>query len=485
MINYFSAGFYFKYRKDVMNIFFYIFIFFYLFGNSAQSQNFSLNEKLDSLFSSPFFDTAQVSLTVYDLSENKNLYEINSLLLMSPASNMKILTSAAALLFLGKDYYFTTSFYYSGEIRDSVLNGDLYIQGGCDPDFSLTDFEKVIDTLKYLGIKKIAGNIFGDISFKDSLFWGNGWMWDDDPSTDAPYFSPLNINDNAVQVNVKTTEENKLTEVVLAPESNYFSLTNLSTTKLNEKNNFVVTRDFLNRTNEIIVKGNFSRNYSTRLNVFAPEKYFLTLFEEKLNNKNIEFEGKLLFDTIPNQSQLLYQIKRNYLNVLPNLNKYSDNLSTEMVLYAMAEKYFGQPATAENGIKLIDSMITLSGLQPASYRIVDGSGVSHYNLISTELLLKILKYFYYNHSDLYVILKNSFPIAGVDGTLKNRMRNNSTLNNVYAKTGTLSGVSSLSGYLNSSSGNYIAFSIMIQNYVGRSINATKYIDEVCKILAEY
>ena len=114
---------------------------------------------------------------------------------------MKILTSAAGLKFLGTKYEFKTSLFYEGEIVDSVLYGHLFVVGGCDPDFTSSDLEKFTQSVKNLGIKKITGNIYGDVSMKDSLFWGNGWMWDDDPSTDAPYMSALNINDNAVTIN--------------------------------------------------------------------------------------------------------------------------------------------------------------------------------------------------------------------------------------------------------------------------------------------
>ena len=119
-----------------------------------------------------------------------------------------------------------------------------------------------------------------------------------------------------------------------------------------------------------------------------------------------------------------------------------------------------------------------------TYRLADGSGVSHYNLVSAELLLGVLKYFYYEEPDLYETLYESFPIAGIDGSLKNRMEKTKAENNVHAKTGTLSGVSSLSGYVKNKRGNMIAFSILVQNYNDSSKQAREFIDAVCEILAE-
>ena len=170
--------------------------------------------------------------------------------------------------------------------------------------------------------------------------------------------------------------------------------------------------------------------------------------------------------------------------MIVNLNKESDNLSAEMTLLALAEKYYGKPANAKNGINVIEKMIEEIGLNPEDYRLVDGSGVSHYNVVNAELLVTILKYFYTTKPELYEILYNSFPVAGVDGTLEHRMEKSLARNKVHAKTGTLTGVSTLSGYLTNKKNHTIAFSILMQNYVGSSKQAKDFQDEICKILSE-
>ena len=96
---------------------------------------------------------------------------------------MKVITSAAGLEFLGPEYTFNTSVYHTGIIMDSVCYGDLIVVGGFDPDFTTDDLDTLVFALKDYGINEIRGNIYGDVSNMDSLFWGNGWMWDDDPSS--------------------------------------------------------------------------------------------------------------------------------------------------------------------------------------------------------------------------------------------------------------------------------------------------------------
>ena len=178
-----------------------------------------------------------------------------------------------------------------------------------------------------------------------------------------------------------------------------------------------------------------------------PEKYFLKVFSEVLDSNFISISGDLKIKTTPPDANKICTFRRSYGNIIENLNKTSDNLSAEMTLYALSEKYSGKPATADSGVQLINLMIDTIGLNHKDYRIVDGSGVSHYNVVSAELLVNILKYFYSKNPELYEILYNSFPIAGLDGTLENRMRKSAAANNVHAKTGTLTGVSTLSGYL--------------------------------------
>ena len=462
-----------------------IFLLNYHFAFSRNEELLKLN--IDKLLSDNFFETTLAAVDIYDLTAQQILYQKNNKMLLHPASNMKILTTAAALLFLGPDYKFQTKLYYTGEIVNQTLYGDLYIKGGCDPDFTSQDIDSLVYAINSVGIKEISGNIYGDVSMIDSLFWGSGWMWDDDPSTDEPYLTALNINDNAISVLAERTNPGKLIKVSILPETKYVQIDNKAiSVDSGISNTLKVTRDWLYRKNTIIIKGALNREKElNRVNVFKPELYFLTLFQESLNKLGIKSEGEKSFSSVPSFAVPLYTFERTFDSVIVNLNKTSDNLSAEMTLRALGAKYNKLPSTAEDGIKMIDSMIVLAGLDPTVYRLVDGSGVSHYNLISAELLIGILKYFYYQHPELYEILYNSFPAAGVDGTLRNRMKNTKAEKNVHAKTGTLSGVSCLSGYVTAANGNQIAFSILIQNHVRNTAAAVAFQNEVCRLLAEY
>lgn len=433
----------------------------------------SISSGINKIISNKFFDSCLIAIQVEDLTTNKTLFKKNEKMLLRPASNLKILTSAAGLIYLGENYQFTTNLYYDGFISNDTLFGNIFIEGGCDPDFTTQDFYLFVEALKNLNINFINGNLYGDTSFKDSLYWGKGWMWDDDPSSDAPRLSALNLNDNCVELFFSNGQ------IEISPRTNFVDLL-----IYDDDTSFTVDRDWLNNTNKIIIRGKPESNAYFKVNITNPEKYFLSVFREVLDSNNIKVLGENELKDIPADVFYITSVNRKYSDVIVNLNKNSDNLSAEMTLYALANKYSGSPATAYSGIQFINMLIDSIGLNHKDYRIVDGSGVSHYNVVSAELLAKLLKFIYQNYPKKFKVLYDSFPIAGIDGTLENRMKNSKAFNNVHAKTGTLTGVSCISGYVTTKRNHILAFSIMMQNFVGSAKRVRDLQDKILEILAE-
>lgn len=456
-----------------------------LFSSILRPQS-GIQHTIDSLLTDSFFDSTLIAVDIYNLSKDESIYRKNEKLLLRPASNMKVVTTAAALIFLTPEYEFETSLYYKGKISRGILRGDVFIKGGCDPDFTSDSLSSFISAIKERGIKKISGRLLGDISFKDSLFWGSGWMWDDDPSTDAPYLSALNINSNSISIRVSLNDKGKVV-VNSYPETKFIKIINKVKVVDSVKNNLKISRDWLNRTNTFIVEGEIQRNdlreKVSSFNVYNPHLYFLQLMKEELQRNGISVLGTIDTAKIPENAELIAKSVRKFSNVIVNLNKTSDNLSAEMTLLAMSKIVSNEPASSLRGKILVDSLILLCGLMPDNYRIEDGSGVSHYNLISAELLRSVLTYIYKKDKKVFSILEQSFPFAGIDGTLKSRMKGSIAEGNVKAKTGTLSGISCLSGYVTGVSGDKYAFSIMVQNHVRKTYRALEYQNKICQIIA--
>lgn len=175
-----------------------------------------IQSRLDSMMRDPLLDYTQLGLAVWDLTDNRPLFSMNHKQLMRPASTMKVLTSITALDHLGGNYMFTTSLYYTGEIKDHTLEGDLYCVGGMDPAFSSEDMQTFAAALKEYGISAIHGRIVADLSMKDTLRWGEGWCWDDK----NPTLSPLLVDrrDDFLLTLVSTLSESDILmdEVTLA-----------------------------------------------------------------------------------------------------------------------------------------------------------------------------------------------------------------------------------------------------------------------------
>lgn len=442
-------------------------------------------QRIDSLLVSDFFLKANISISTIDAANNKTILSFNDRKLMRPASNQKILTTASSLYFLGSNYNFSTSLFCSGNIDDSTCN-DLYVVGSFDPDFTIKDLNSLVQEIKNAGIKKINGNLYADISNSDSLYFGDGWVWNDEPDTYMPYLSQLAINKNSLTIIFEPDSVGKPARISFNPKNNFIELKNNSMTVQNGKSTFQVTRDWLNHNNNIIASGYLpinSKRDSVEVSIREPHFFFLNLLKERLIAAGVQFDGEVGIQKLPAQKTKLSTIERNIIPVIINTNKVSDNLSAEMLLRALAgiksEKH-----SAQNGIVMVDSLIKLAGANPKDYRIADGSGLSYYNLVSAELLTKVLTFIKNQKEPFPSLFIKSLPIGGIDGTLANRFKNSPARNHVFAKTGTISGVSSLSGFINTKKNNWIIFSIFIQNFVGSSKQARDIQDKICEIIYE-
>ena len=168
--------------------------------------------------------------------------------------------------------------------------------------------------------------------------------------------------------------------------------------------------------------------------------------------------------------------------ILMKMLKESDNLYAESMFYQLGAATGSHPATAKSSAAVVERLIRKIGLDPKRYCIADGSGLSLYNYVSAELEVRMLRYAF-NNNNIYLHLHPALPEAGVDGTLRSRMRGTFTQGNVFAKTGTVTGISSLAGYCTAANGHHLAFSIINQGVMHRS-NGRAFQDRVCTVLCQ-
>ena len=447
----------------------------------------SLAQRLDSLlFNDSMLKTSEVGIAVFDLTAGKSLFNYQDEKLYRPASTEKVVTSVSALAILGMDYTLNTRLQYTGKIENDTLKGNLYLVGGFDPELMDEDLDSLVDIVAESGIRYIADTLAADVSMTDSIYWGSGWSWDDVPASFQPYMSPLMLNRGCVDVKVIPTQKDSLPQVVCVPASDYYQVDNDGVSNNSQAGRLKITRNWLYNGNLIHISGNVTKETTKTLSIYNSKEFFFRTFAQRLRERGIGF-NQTAFSDCPDQDSLtvvssLFTLERPVGEVLNQMMKESDNLCAESLFYHMAMNHAKHKRVSDNdGSDAINHFIKESlGLNPEYYNIVDGSGVSLYNYVSPRLLLEFLKYAYY-HAEIFQPFYEALPIAGVDGTLKHRMRKSKAYRNVHAKTGTVKGVSSLAGYAKAPNGHQLAFVIINQN-VMKSRQARTFQDKVCEIL---
>ena len=456
-----------------------------LIAISIQAQ--PLAQRLDSLlFNDPMLKTSEVGISVFDLTTGEQLFQYQDEKLYRPASTEKVVTSVSALATLGTEYTINTRLQYTGQIEGDTLKGNLYLIGGFDPEFMDEDLDSLVDVIARSGIRYIADTLAADVSMTDSIYWGNGWSWDDVPASFQPYMSPLMLNRGCVDVTVIPTQKDSLPQVSCVPVSNYYQVDNDGVSQQSQAGPLKITRNWLHYGNLIQISGNVTKETTRTLSIYDSKEFFFHTFTQRLKERGVGFNQTAFADCPENDSLTvvtsLFTLERPIGEVLKQMMKESDNLCAESMFYHMAMNHAQHKRVSDNdGTDAINHFIKEKlGLNPDYYNIVDGSGVSLYNYISPRLLLEYLKYAYY-HADIFQPFYEALPIAGVDGTLEHRMKKGKAYRNVHAKTGTVTGVSSLAGYAKAPNGHQLAFSIINQN-VMKSRQARAFQDKVCEIL---
>jgi len=462
--------------------------------SDKENSLFYFRKCVDQILQDSLLHQTQTGIKIVSLETGEILYSRDSHQLFHPASNVKLLTTAVALKRLGPDYKFKTALYTDrGSLSDSTLNTDLYIKGFGDPDLTTNDLQYMISQLKSQGIKHIRGELICDDTYFDDLYYGSGWMWDDASAWEFAPINALSVNDNCVRVTVKPgLKIGDSITISLEPHTSYMKIINkgISVDPLDtlKQKLFKVERNWKDHENSIIVEGGLSINSSALsyiIDVIDAQMYAGSLFGELLSQANILFQGKIRKGSIPDTAVLLVEHFSSPLSaIVMNTNKNTDNLSAELTLKAIGAKLKGQPGTAKKGISAIYEYLKKIGIDSNSCKISDGSGVSRYNLITPDLIIELLKDMH-NDTNLQAIFKASLPIAGVDGTLKNRMVESLASKKLYAKTGNLSGVSALSGYTSTLDGELVAFSILMEHFLHTNSKINDIQDKIGELISSF
>ncbi|MCK5331969.1 MAG: D-alanyl-D-alanine carboxypeptidase/D-alanyl-D-alanine-endopeptidase [Candidatus Marinimicrobia bacterium] len=433
--------------------------------------------------------TTNIGLKVVALKTGKTLYQLNSDHLFTPASNNKLYTAAAALYYLGPDYNFRTTVWIdsSGIIDGKV--GTLILKGGGDPDLSLVSLDSLAEVVSRNIIS--IDTLIIDNTRLDSVRFGEGWMWDEGAWWYAAQIDAMTLNDNCIDIDIAPGQVGQPPVIAITPNTAYISIINQAQTvddtvgirALKIERHWWDFSNIFDITGDILITADRDTIYR---NIDSPARYSGQVFSEYLIRHGVEFKGPILIKPHPPEIVSIAEHVSDTLSViLHNFLKESDNLTGELLVKTIGLETSDKQGNWKNGLTAIKKFLNdIVILDTTAIRMVDGSGVSRYNLTSPDQLVAILQYVY-SQSGYQSDYLAALPLAGFDGTLENRMENDVVRGKILAKTGTLSGASCLSGYVFTKAGDPLAFSIMMNGYVGSSGPYRQLQDDICAILATH
>jgi D-alanyl-D-alanine carboxypeptidase/D-alanyl-D-alanine-endopeptidase (penicillin-binding protein 4) len=402
-----------------------------------------LRHEIDSLTSQPEFRNAQWGVLIVNPRTGDTLYSKNAGKLFMPASNMKIITSAAALTLLGPDYRYRTTFLTDGEVRDSLLDGNLLVIGRGDPTVSdrmrgtaTTVMDALADSLRAHRIRQISGSLarVGN-AFPDSIY-GYGWEWDDLGEYYGAGVDELIFNEGMAPTTLRAPPDTVRDSLYSGPAKN-------------------------------------------------PAKAYLDALHDALVRKSIRMDGSVRDSILPTpfkMDTLFVLVSPPLREILPALMKPSQNQIAEILLRTIGLERGGL-GTADSARKIVGQQLLAWGVQPDGFVIRDGSGLSDQDLLTPETIVRVLDRI--QRDTAFATYYNSMPIAGVDGTIDTRMKGTPAEGNVHAKTGTLAKARSLSGYVTSADGERLIFSILANNTTSPGSEVTHVADVIASALASY
>ncbi len=422
----------------------------------------SLSWIIDSFLAKPHLRGAEISIIVESLDAETPLYEREADRPMVPASNMKVVTAAAALSLLGPDYRFETGFSTDSDAVSPVLAGNLHVRGSGDPSLVSEELWKIADRLRTMGIERITGDIVLDVSYFD----GNATAIDAQEDGDRAYHartSALSANFNTVRVHIHPgAKTGDAARVELSPETGFVDILNDATTCSARRSQTVqVRRRFEGGRNIVHVSGRIPVGHRGKVfyrNIDDPAGSFGATLVSFLKGAGIAFDGNVVQGAEPDDARELFVHRSKPLSlIVRDLNKFSNNFTAEQLLKTLGATNGGQGSPV-----LMDYLDGL-GIDTTEFGIVDGSGLSRESRLTVRSLAVVIREMYADFRAAPEYL-SSLSVSGTDGTLEDRMGFAGLTGMIRAKTGLLDGVTAISGVMETMTGRRVLFSIIVNGW---------------------
>ncbi|HEY1472180.1 MAG TPA: D-alanyl-D-alanine carboxypeptidase/D-alanyl-D-alanine-endopeptidase [Candidatus Acidoferrum sp.] len=463
-------------------------------------------ERADALLAGNPVSKGEWGLLVVDAASGEVLYEKNAASYFVPASNMKLLTTALALDKLGSNYRFRTTVETDGILSPSgSLTGNVILVGRGDPNLSNRKFPfetkeefdgppdrvlaELADQVVARGVKEITGDIVGDDSYFPRERYPDGWEIDDMVWEYGAAISAIVVDDNTVTLTLAPGEHSgDPVSALVDPVTPDFIVENrVVTSPAKEKPDLRLTREPGAQT--VVVSGILPAHSPSRKLVLAieePAQHAATLLAQLLANRGVTFTGKVRALHNPDPTTASRTVLAEHLSLplgdtVKLVNKISQNLHTEVLLRTAARQQ-GRWATPEDLLKFPEEFYSRAGIVEDDVIQTDGSGLSRHDMVTPRALVALLQFA--QKQPWFPAYYSSLPVAGIDGTLNDRMKDSPITGRIHAKTGSVSHVRTLSGYADTPSGRRLIFSFLSNNQGGKNHETHDALDGLCEAMLQ-
>lgn len=459
-------------------------LFSHLFAQGLDSS--SLGRELQKQMGSSLIKGAEVAVVFYNPADFTQIWEHRGDASMIPASLQKLYTGIGALEILGPQYRFTTRIGTNGEIENGSLKGDLIVIGGGDPSW-MEDFhpqgphkvfEAWADSLRARGIRKIDGNLIGNISLFSTLAQHPLWEKHNLHYGFSPGVGALCFNENKVRFELKgASKSGQKASAMPSYDYKYLKVNNQVKTVANKGSAGTWIR-LSEDGKTVTLHGKLGINTKQKLTtaVRNPPLFTMNIMRDTFRKKGITITGKILLEETPSNSFTnLFSFRSPTLaEILAVMQKYSSNMIAEQMLSQIG------PGADEGVAKLMD-LVVQSSIR-GEFNAVDGSGLSRHNFCSASNLGAALCLAH--HRDWFDVFLQSLAVPGDKGTLRTRFSSLKGKSKLFGKTGNLRDVSNLAGYLRAQDDELYVFVIMC-NKVSSVANAKKWQENLCGLMLKY